>query len=215
MFTGLIEEKGILRKIIKEDLSASLVIEAHKVLEGLKTGESMAVNGVCLTVTSFTAKSFTADVMTETLKKTNLGSLTPGVPVNLERALQVGGRLGGHFVTGHIDATGKILKLKQLGIAVEMWVQIPPGLEQYLIPQGSITLDGVSLTIAELQESAFMVSLIPHTRQETTLGTKRVGDTLNIEADLLGKYISFLAGRMNQDEEKGISPEFLAEHGFF
>lgn len=214
MFTGLVEEKGVLRKITKEGQSASLVIEAQRVVEGLKLGESMAVNGVCLTVTSFTRNTFTADVMAETLEKTNLGSLTPGIPVNLERALQVGGRLGGHFVTGHIDATGEILKLKRLGIAVEMWVEIPPGLKQYLIPQGSVALDGVSLTVAELQPAAFMVSLIPHTRQETTLGVKRVGESLNIEADLLGKYVCFLTGKINQDDKKGISSEFLAEHGF-
>lgn len=215
MFTGLIEEKGIVRKIMKERLSILLTIEADRVLEGLKPGESVAVNGACLTVTSFTTDSFTADVMPETLDKTNLGSLAPGTPVNLERALQVGGRLGGHLVTGHVDATGEILRLNRRGIAVEMWVRIPPGLERFLIPQGSVALDGVSLTVAELQSDAFMVSLIPHTRQETTLGTKKVGDTLNIEADLLGKYVCFLAGKMmTPGEQKEISPEFLAEHGF-
>lgn len=215
MFTGLIEERGTVRKISKERSSILLTIEAQKVLAGINLGESIAVNGVCLTVTSFTADTFTADVMPETLDKTNLGLLAPGNQVNLERALQVGGRLGGHLVTGHVDATGEILHLNRRGIAVEMWVRLPSDLDRFLIPQGSVALDGVSLTVAELKPDAFMVSLIPHTRRETTLGSKKVGDIVNIEADLLGKYVCYLAGKiMAPAEQKGITPQFLAEHGF-
>ncbi len=215
MFTGLIEERGTVRKITREHSSILLTIEAQKVLAGINLGESIAVNGACLTVTSFTADTFTADVMPETLDKTNLGLLAPGSQVNLERALQVGGRLGGHLVTGHVDATGEILRLNRRGIAVEMWIRLPSHLDRFLVPQGSVAIDGVSLTVAELQPDAFMVSLIPHTRRETTLGSKKIGDVVNIEADLLGKYVFYLVGRiMTPDNQKGITPQFLAEHGF-
>ncbi len=214
MFTGLVEEKGIVRGLVKDQFSAFLTLEARKVLEELKAGDSIAVNGVCLTVTGLTPHTLTVDVMAETLAKTNLALLTPGAAVNLERALKIGGRLGGHFVTGHVDATGVILSLQAQGIATDLWIKAPPELENFLIPQGSVTLDGVSLTVADWKPGAFMVSLIPHTRKITTIGNKRVGDLLNIEADVLGKYISYLMTKRGVGESHQITPEFLAEHGF-
>ncbi|HHY30730.1 MAG TPA: riboflavin synthase [Syntrophaceticus sp.] len=211
MFTGLVEEKGIMRGIRKGPVSAALTIESGFCGE-LEIGESVAVNGVCLTVTAYNSRTFTADVMAETLDKTNLGLLTEGERVNLERALKVGARIGGHFVTGHVDAVGKIINIAQRGIATEIWIEIPSDLEPYLIPQGSIALDGASLTVAELQGSTMKVSLIPHTLEATTLGLKKAGDLLNIEADLLGKYVCFLLEK--KEAGKGFSVEFLAEHGF-
>lgn len=216
MFTGLIEEKGIVQKIVKSGPSASLTIKARKVLNELEIGESIAVNGVCLTVTAFISSVFTVDVMLDTLIKTNLGYLTPGAEVNLERALGLGSRLGGHLVTGHVDGTGVILSLDERGIATKMRVKVPPELEKYLVLQGSVALDGVSLTVAELKPGVVMVSLIPHTKKITTLGSKKVGDLLNIETDILGKYVDRLL--VKQDAERagktGISIAFLAEHGF-
>lgn len=214
MFTGLVEDKGTIRGIRKGHLSASLTIESQLINDNLELGESVAVNGVCLTVASYDSRTFTADVMAETLAKTNLGFLTEGDLVNLERALQVGGRLGGHFVTGHVDGSGKIIQLQQRGIATEIWVETPDALEPYLIPQGSITLDGASLTVAELRSKSFKVSLIPHTLKITTLGLKKAGDLLNIEADLLGKYVFFLMQKERKGNSKGVSLEFLAEQGF-
>ena len=172
MFTGIVEETGLIRSLASGQSSAALTVGAARVLDGIRLGDSIAVNGVCLTVTGFSAGSFTADVMHETLRKTNLGRLQTGSPVNLERALALGGRLGGHLVAGHVDAAGVIMSLQDQGIATEMWVAVPEDLEQYLIPQGSVALDGVSLTIAGLKEGALMVGLIPHSRETTTLGGK-------------------------------------------
>jgi riboflavin synthase len=189
-------------------------VEATRVLDGIRLGDSIAVNGACLTVTGFSAGSFTVDVMYETLRKTNLGRLQAGSRVNLERAMALGDRLGGHLVAGHVDAAGVILSLLDKGIATEMWVAVPGELEPYLIPQGSVALDGVSLTIADLKEGALMVGLIPHTRETTTLGGKKTGDLLNIEADLLGKYVSSLLQRAGVQSKKGITMDSLLENGF-
>lgn len=212
MFTGIVEEIGTLKNLVKGRQSVRLTIEAQKVLENVQDGDSIAVNGVCLTVTAFTGTTFSMDVMAETLQKTNLGRMMSGSDVNLERALPVGGRLGGHFVTGHVDATGVILNQRSLDIATEIWIQPPASLENLLIPQGSVALDGVSLTVAELRGDSFMVSLIPHTRQATTLSRRGVGDYLNIETDLLGKYVRYLFVR---PQEPVITANWLAEHGFF
>jgi len=216
LFTGLVAEKGVVEKIVKDRLSATLTLRAQMVAGGLEIGESIAVNGVCLTVTDFDATTFTVDVMLETLKKTNLGLLRPGSRVNLERALRLGDRLGGHLVTGHVDGTGVVARLREFSIATEMWVEVPPELEKYLVPRGSVALDGVSLTIADLQPGALMVSLIPHTKEITTLGEKKIGDVLNIETDILGKYVHHLlsAKETKETREGGISKSFLAEHGF-
>jgi riboflavin synthase len=211
IFTGLVEEKGIIRGIRKGPESVFLNIESSFCNE-LEIGESVAVNGVCLTVTENSSTTFSADVMAETLDKTNLGLLKNGDQVNLERALKIGSRLGGHFVTGHIDAVGKIIGKQQRGIATEIMMEIPTELEQYLLPQGSIALDGASLTVAELLSGSFKVSLIPHTLEATTLGLKKTGDLINIEVDILGKYVRSLMGKM--DESKGVSVGLLAEHGF-
>ncbi|HHW41478.1 MAG TPA: riboflavin synthase [Syntrophomonadaceae bacterium] len=215
MFTGLVEEIGIVRSVVKSQLSALLTIKAGKVLDELEEGDSIAVNGVCLTVTGFSGDNFTVDVMAETLAKTNLGQLHEGSRVNLERALKVGDRLDGHFVTGHVDATGTVLSRRDRGIAAEIWISIPEGMEKYFIPQGSVAVDGVSLTVAALSPDAFMVSLIPHTQKITTLGSWRAGDKVNIEADVLGKYIYHLFTKRGRVEKKRITPEFLVEHGFF
>ncbi len=214
LFTGLVEDIGIVRGIKKGHLSASLHIESSLICEDLKVGDSIAVNGVCLTATSCSSRAFYADVMAETLAKTNLGLLKEGDQVNLERALQVGGRLGGHFVTGHVDAVGEILSIYKRGISTEIWVQIPAELQPYLTPQGSITVDGTSLTIAELLPSSFKVSLIPHTLEKTILGLKKTGDLVNIEADILGKYVFFLLGKGTENKERELTVDFLAEHGF-
>jgi riboflavin synthase len=222
MFTGIVEEVGRVRSLTRGRDSASLQIEAAQVLKDARPGDSIAVNGVCLTVTGIAGSAFTADVMNETLNKTNLGSLYQGGRVNLERALALGDRLGGHLVTGHVDATGVIVRLTARGIETEMWVDVPDDLERYLIPQGSVALDGVSLTVAGLRAGALMVGLIPHTKQATTLGAKKTGDLLNIEADLLGKYVCRLllregGGRAREgggQGRQGISEDFLLEHGY-
>ncbi len=214
MFTGIVEETGAIRNLVSGQSSAALTVEAARVLDGIRLGDSIAVNGACLTVTGFSAGSFTVDVMYETLRKTNLGRLQAGSRVNLERALAMGDRLGGHLVAGHVDAAGVILSLQDKGIATEMWVAAPGELEQYLIPQGSVTLDGVSLTIAALKEGALMVGLIPHTRETTTLGGKKTGGLLNIEADLLGKYVSSLLQRAGVQPKKEITTDLLVENGF-
>lgn len=214
MFTGLVAEKGSVKNIVKGRFSAALTINARMASEGLELGESIAVNGVCLTVTAFDSSGFTVDIMLETLKKTNLGMLKPGADVNLERALKIGDRLGGHLVTGHVDGTGIITVIQKRGIATEMWLRIPSELEQFLVARGSIALDGVSLTLAELKEGALMVSLIPHTKQVTTLEEKAVGDLLNIETDILGKYVKSLILTGDSKEQK-ITRDFLASNGFF
>lgn len=214
MFTGLVEDRGIVRGIKKGHLSASLHIESSVICEDLKVGDSIAVNGVCLTATSCNSRTFFADVMAETLAKTNLGLLKEGDQVNLERALKVGGRLGGHFVTGHVDGVGEILRINKRGISTEIWVKVPAELQPYLTPQGSITVDGTSLTIAELLPSSFKVSLIPHTLEKTILGLKKTGDLVNLEADILGKYVFFLLGKGTESKQRELTVDFLAEHGF-
>lgn len=213
LFTGLVEEVGVVQGIVKSHMSALLTIRAKEVLHGLKEGDSVAVNGVCLTVTGLCGESFNVDVMAETLEKTNLGELREGSLVNLERALKVGERLNGHFVTGHVDATGTVVRRRERGIASDIWIAIPEEIEKYFVPQGSVAVDGVSLTVAEKGAGVFMVSLIPHTKMVTTLGTKREGDKVNIEVDVLGKYVYCLlmGGKRGT---RGLTLEFLAEHGF-
>jgi riboflavin synthase len=214
VFTGIVEEVGLIRSLVSGQSSAALTVDAARVLDGIRLGDSIAVNGVCLTVTGFGAKTFTVDVMHETLAKTSLARLQAGSRVNLERALTLGGRLGGHLVTGHVDVAGAILSLQDKGIATEMWVAVPEELDQYLIPQGSVALDGVSLTIADLKKGALMVGLIPHTKETTTLGGRKPGDMLNIEADLLGKYVSRLLQGAGVQKNQGITMDSLLENGF-
>ncbi len=214
MFTGIVEEIGVVRSLAGGQSSAVLTVDAAVVLERVRVGDSIAINGVCLTVTGFSARSITADVMPETLRKTNLGSLQTGDRVNLERALALGDRLGGHLVTGHVDGTGAIAGLQSRGIATEIRVLLPSELQQFVIPQGSVALDGVSLTIAAIETGTLMVGLIPHTKETTALGGKRVGDLLNIETDLLGKYVNRLLQRSTIPDRQGVTADLLIENGF-
>ena len=192
MFTGIIEEKGRLLKVLSGRNSGSIDIAADKVLEGTRIGDSIAVNGVCLTVTAMHHKGFTADVMPETLRRTNLGMLMPGAEVNLERAMAAGGRFGGHIVSGHVDGVGKINSLKAEGNAVWVSINANPAILHMIVEKGSICIDGISLTVAYVDEKEFKVSIIPHTGSETTLLSKRAGDIVNLENDIVGKYIARL-----------------------
>lgn len=218
MFTGLVEEVGVLQGTLRGRDSARLIIEARKVIEGMKVGDSIAVNGACLTVVAFDRRSFTADVMAETLAKTNLGLLRPGDRVNLERALRLGERLGGHLVTGHIDGVGKILSRREHDIAVLLDIEAPPEVMRYVVKKGSVAVDGTSLTVVDVDKDSFLVSLIPHTARQTTLGGKKPGDLVNLEADIIGKYVERFLSFLNRENETffegRISPQFLAEHGF-
>lgn len=188
MFTGIIEETGT----ILSAGNGKIRIAAQKVLDGTKTGDSIAVNGVCLTVTEMTSCGFTADVMPETLSRSNLGSLKKGGNVNLERAMAADGRFGGHFVSGHIDGTGIILKMQNDGNAVWVYISAPRPILNLIIEKGSVAIDGISLTVAKIDEKEFAVSVIPHTGEETTLLNKKPGDIVNLENDIVGKYVQKL-----------------------
>ncbi len=192
MFTGIIEETGTLGGVRKGQHSAVLRINARKVLEGLKTGDSIAVNGVCLTVVSFDASGFSADVMHETLDRSSLGSLGPGSRVNLERAMPADGRFGGHIVAGHVDGTGKVRDVRRDDNAVWYTIQAEPAVLRYIVEKGSIAIDGISLTVARVDRDAFAVSVIPHTAAVTTLSERKKGDTVNLENDIIGKYVERL-----------------------
>ncbi|MEW6448044.1 MAG: riboflavin synthase [Bacillota bacterium] len=211
MFTGIVEELGRIRGITRQAVSAELHVTADKVMENLRVGDSVAVNGVCLTVTALKDKGFTADVMAETLARTNLGELRTGDRVNLERALRLGDRIGGHLVTGHIDGVGRILRKIRQEIASVFTIEAPPEVARYLIKKGSVAVDGISLTVVEAGDDEFTVSVIPHTGAVTTLGFKQPGDTVNLEADMIGKYIEKF---FRASKQKGMDSSFLAEHGF-
>ncbi len=215
MFTGIIEEIGTVRAITKSEKAARISIDAIRVLEDVKLGDSISTNGVCLTVTDFSKSSFTVDVMAETIRRSNLGLLTPDMEVNLERALKASDRLGGHIVSGHIDGTGKIVSLKKEDNAVWVTVSAERNLLKYIISKGSIAIDGISLTVAYVDDNVFEVSIIPHTKESTTLLHKKVGDVLNLECDLVGKYIEKLMiyGK-NEPVESKIDMEFLQRNGF-
>lgn len=210
MFTGIIEEVGTIKSIQHGAKSAVLEIQASKVLEKTLLGDSISTNGVCLTVVEQTKDSFRVEAMNETLARTNLGSLVQGARVNLERALAMGDRLGGHMVSGHIDGTGVIQALRQDDIA--WWVQVScdDKLMRYIIEKGSIAIDGISLTVASVQANSFEVSIIPHTKDHTTLLAKSVGDSVNLENDLVGKYIE----RFTMGQTNSLSLEDLAKKGY-
>jgi riboflavin synthase len=216
MFTGIVEELGRLNGLHRGPASAELVLGAALVLEDALVGDSIAVNGVCLTVTRLGNREFGADVMGETLAKSNLGDLRPGEPVNLERALRFGGRLGGHLVSGHIDGVGTINRLEKQDIATLLTIRAPRTVMRYIINKGSVAIDGTSLTVVDFQDDRFRVSLIPHTAQATVLGQKKVGATVNLEADILGKYIEKLLTLAPEEGPGGskIDRQFLAAHGF-
>lgn len=221
MFTGLVEEVGQIRRIGRKGEAMVLNIGASAIMSDLKIGDSVAVNGVCLTATTLEGGGFTADVMPETYRHTNLSQLQSGSKVNLERAMLSGGRFGGHIVQGHVDGTGVIGSITRDQNAIVF--EIKPDdtqLFKYLIPKGSVTLDGISLTVVHTSQNAFTVSIIPHTIGETVLNVKKTGDTINIECDILGKYVDHLLhyGKGHQETGAGkprsISEDFLANHGF-
>lgn len=215
MFTGIIEEIGTVKTVEQGSQSARLTIQASLVLEGTKLGDSIAVNGVCLTVTKLHAGTFTADVMAETMRRSSLGKLKKGSHVNLERAMAADGRFGGHIVAGHVDGTGTIEKLAREDNAVWVHVSASPKILRYVIEKGSITIDGISLTVAGVDDKGFQVSVIPHTGKETTLLSKKAGDIVNLECDVIGKYVEKLLKPDNEVPEKtGITMEFLRSNGF-
>lgn len=216
MFTGLIEEMGEVISIGKGVKSAEIGIKAEKVLEGVKLGDSIAVNGVCLTVTAFDRDRFTVDVMAETLRRSNLGNLSDRSKVNLERAVAVGDRLGGHIVSGHIDGKGKITEIVNEDIATWITIEPPYELLKYIVLKGSVAIDGISLTVAEVDEKSFKVSLIPHTKGETTLFSKKVGEEVNLEGDIVGKYVErlFFMREVEESKNKGVTEDLLREAGF-
>ena len=195
MFTGIIEEVGHVKSLHRGAKSFTLEVEAEKVLEGTLVGDSIATNGVCLTVTSLTGHGFTADVMPETVSRTALSELVSGSPVNLERALSLQTRLGGHIVSGHIDGTGRIADRRQDDTALWLTIECDSKLLRYIIEKGSVTLQGVSLTVARVDARSFAVSLIPHTQAATTLHQAKVGDLVNIENDIIAKYVEKLLGK--------------------
>ena len=225
MFTGIIEEIGTVRSIRGGGSGVVLDIEASRVLEGTATGDSIAVNGVCLTVTPGSGH-FTADAMPETLRRTSLGSLRPGSKVNLERAMACGGRFGGHLVSGHVDACGRVADLVRDGIALVMRVSVPSDVLRYVARKGSVTLDGVSLTVASVSDSdsSFTISLIPHTMASTTLHLLKPGSPVNVEVDMLARYVERLlaAGEAAPASAQvdsgsaggGLTEEFLKKYGF-
>lgn len=216
MFTGIVEEIGELKKIRKGAKSSELTIIADKVLEDTKIGDSIMTSGICLTVTSMTDNQFTVDVMSETLNRTSLGDMSSGSKINLERALNLQTRLGGHMVSGHIDGTGIITAFRKDDNAVWVTVKTPSELLRYIIEKGSIAIDGISLTVVAVSDKDFQVSIIPHTAEETTLLQHDVGDKVNLEVDLIGKYVEKLLGLSSQKDVKktALTESFLKDNGF-
>lgn len=214
MFTGIVEEVGQVARIERSASGARLWVTALTVLEGTKTGDSIATNGVCLTVTALDGQGFAADVMGETLRRSALGQLRPGSRVNLERAMAADGRFGGHIVSGHIDGTGTVAGLRREDNAVWVTVHATPELLRYIVEKGSIAIDGISLTVASVDGRGFQVSVIPHTGAETTLLGRQAGDMVNLECDILGKYVEKLLQSAEPQHQGGLTMEFLAEHGF-
>ena len=212
MFSGIVEETGQVRRLERRGAAAVLEVAARQVLEGTQIGDSISVNGACLTVTGMAAEHFAADLAPETLQRTILGGLRPGAGVNLERGMAVGARVGGHFVQGHVDDVGAVRALQPEGEAVVITFAAPPTVMRYGVVKGFIAVDGMSLTVVDRLEDGFTVSFIPHTLAHTIVGGYRVGTPVNLEADVLGKYVErfLLAG----ETESTLSREFLARHGF-
>ena len=215
MFTGIVEEKGVVQKIAKGVHCASLVIAAGKIMEDLHVGDSIAVNGVCLTVTEFAKQTFQADVMPETMNRSSLGMLRTGNHVNLERAMPANGRFGGHIVVGHVDGTGKITEIRRDDNAVWYTIQASPQIMKYIVTKGSVTVDGISLTVAKVSETDFSISAIPHTVKITVLGERKEGDIVNLETDIIGKYVEKLITPVKEQPIKSnITRDFLNKYGF-
>ncbi len=213
MFTGIIEEVGTVKAVQHSGSNSFIRIEAKKILEDIHLGDSIAVNGVCLTVTHFDSTTFQADVMNETLSRSSLGSLRNGSPVNLERAMAAGGRFGGHIVSGHIDGTGTVSDIRNDGIAVWYTISAKPEILRYIVEKGSIAIDGISLTVAKVTDNSFSVSIIPHTASVTILSTKKTGDIVNLENDIVGKYVEKLM-KPADSPQSGLNMEMLAKNGF-
>jgi riboflavin synthase len=188
VFTGIIEEIGVLRSVRRKASGGVMLIEAAGIADSLKQGDSVAANGVCVTVAESTARTFTCDLSAETLRCTSLGDAGQGTAVNLERALAAGGRLGGHIVQGHVDCTGRLVSVISCGDGVEMEFAVPAHFEKYLVIKGSVAVDGISLTVAKLKKGAFAAAVIPHTLRATNLGSRKPGAAVNLEADILAKY---------------------------
>lgn len=217
MFTGLVEELGKVKGIVHGANSVKLTITANHVIDDMKIGDSIAVNGTCLTVVAFADTWFTADVMPETVKSTVLASFTVGDMVNLERTLRVGDRFGGHIVSGHVDGVGTIIEKEKNDNAIIVRVKTGPEVMRYIVKKGSITIDGISLTVVEYDQEWFSVSLIPHSAAMTTLGFKKVGNKVNLEADVIGKYVEKLLGLESPQAESktsNLNKNFLQQHGF-
>lgn len=221
MFTGIVEEIGKITAVTKGPRSSQLWVQGTVIMDDLKLGDSVAVNGVCLTVAQLNRNQWMADVMSETLKRSNLGDLSTGSEVNLERAMPANGRFGGHLVAGHIDGSGQIIQIKRDDKAVLFEIKAPLKILRYIIEKGSIAIDGISLTITGMTNSSFSVSVIPHTVKQTILRFKKVGDPVNLENDMVGKYIESLllfkpANKADSSPEKslGLTMDFLTEAGF-
>ncbi len=212
MFSGIVEDVGKIRQLKISSQGAVLEISSTKVLEGTKIGDSIAVNGTCLTVTSMSKDKFTVDMAPETLHRTNLGSLNMGSDVNLERSLEVGARIGGHFVQGHIDTTGVVEKIISQGNAKIIYFSAESSLLRYVVTKGYVTVDGMSLTVVDCQTNSFSVSFIPHTVANSVARNYRPGVKVNLEADIIGKYVEKLL--KPKSKESKISADFLSEHGF-
>lgn len=219
MFTGLVEEVGAIAEIRPAGKAIHLKIKSSKVLDGVQLGDSISVNGICLTVTAYDKASFTVDVVPETMRRTTLHELSAGSPVNLERAMQMGGRFGGHIVSGHIDGVGRILSIADEDIAKVVRLAAPPNVLRYVVEKGSITIDGVSLTVMDVDGESFRISVIPHTWQITVLRHRRVGSSVNLEVDIIGKYVerllgAHLPGAGSESAGTRLSMDFLRNNGF-
>ncbi|MCG8551888.1 MAG: riboflavin synthase [Desulfobacterales bacterium] len=214
MFTGLVSEVGHVVGISKGPNSAKLTIGAKQILEDIKIGDSIAVNGVCLTVVSYTKDTFTVDVMPETMVLTVIHDLKSKDKVNLEPALRVGDRFGGHIVTGHIDGMGTISQSVQEDNAIRITINVSEAIRRYIIQKGSVAIDGISLTVAGIDQNSFQVSIIPLTGMETIILQKKVGDRVNIECDVIGKYVEGLLGERQQHKHSKINEDFLKSNGF-
>jgi len=215
MFTGIIQGMGTVLRLARQGEDALLEVETDNInLEDVRIGDSIAVNGACLTATTISRKGFRADVSAETLSRTDLGFLKPGERVNLEKSLRVTDFLGGHIVLGHVDGLGKIQERSVKSGSVIFCIEVESELNRYLVPKGSVAVDGVSLTVNRCENNAFYVNMIPHTAGMTTLGFKKKGDRVNIETDILGKYVERLLN-FEQRKEGGVTKELLMKHGFF
>jgi len=214
MFTGLIEEIGAVARVHKKESSFDLTVSAKTVVENVALGDSIAINGVCLTVTDFDEQSFTVGLAPETLKRTNLGALSTNDPVNLERSLLPSTRIGGHFVQGHVDGTGKIKALRPDRDALWLTIETDPALMRYIVTKGYIAIDGTSLTIVDTGANWFNVTLIDYTQSKIILPGKKPGALVNLEVDILAKYVERLFEARSDDNEAELTPEFLQTHGF-